>query len=144
MLVGFTTFAHQNQYLHFKALALSAEGEDRRGQNLTPGRALVRAQPPYSRRLGAMGLMNKEMAYAWIYDRMAMEQWPAEGEEKRFSGVTAIVPNLKPGKYRVEVWNTKTGEIISENEQDSNSGGKLSIKLPEFETDCALKIKYRD
>lgn len=142
LLWWFEFIDHQNQYFQFKALANFARGEDRRNKNLEIGQASVQANTVSLWRLNALTLKSRDRAYLWIFDRMAMEQWPASGEEARFKDVKIHVPDLKPGEYLVEVWNTMTGEI--QETATVKGSGSVSVSLPEFTTDCAVKIKPKE
>ena len=143
LLWWFEFIDHQNQYFQFKAFSKFAKGEDRRGKNYQSGRAYVQAAPASLLRLSALTLKNQETAFVWVYDRMAMEQWPTEGGETRFSGVRVSVSEMKAGDYRAEVWNTMTGEIEATIEVTCQNE-MVKVNLPEFTTDCALKIKSLD
>lgn len=139
LLWWFEFIDHQDQYFRFKPLAAFAKGEDRRGKGLASGRAFVQANTKVYLRLSALTLKNTEMAYVWVYDRMAMEQWPEPGDEMRFRNVTVTLPRMRVGEYSVEVWNTLTGKIMQK--KRVRCSGALRIPLPEFVIDCALKVK---
>ena len=146
LLWWFEFIDHQDQYFRFKPLANFARGEDRRNKNLQVGRSVVRSKPTYLLRLDAMTLKNREMAYVWVYDRMAMEQWPEEGRETTFQEVSVTVLDLSPGKYFFEVWDTRTGTVIEKDTVDALGSGwssSVNIPLPEFTIDCALKVKKK-
>ena len=145
LLWWFEFIDHQDQYFRLKALAEFAKGEDRRNRNLRSERAIVSSKSGYLFRLGAMTLKNQEMAYVWVYDRIAMERWPTEGAERTFQEVSIVVSNLGPGDYDVEVWDTHKGVLVESKNCTANDRGRgrstLTIPLPEFTTDCALKVK---
>ncbi|MBI2194197.1 MAG: DUF5060 domain-containing protein [Planctomycetes bacterium] len=142
LLWWFEFIDHQNQYFQFKALASFARGEDRRNKGLEMASASLMANPASLLRLGVSVLKNRDTAYLWIYDRMSMEQWPPPGEEPRFREVKIIVPDLKPGEYRTEVWNTMTGVVLEAASVKCN--GSVVLALPEFTLDCAVKIKPKE
>ena len=50
------------------------------------------------------------------------------------------VPGLQDGTYIVELWNTMTGTVMSI-ESATATDGTISIDLPSFTTDVAIKIK---
>ncbi len=124
-------------YWNFKALAAYHKGEDRRGKGLVAGRVTF-ANGHHD--LSALSLKNPRMAYVWVYSRSAMERMPAKGKEPVFENITIQLSGMSSGKYRVEVWDTHKGVRIGAPELTA-SNGKLSVPLPKFRTDVALKVK---
>ena len=53
---------------------------------------------------------------------------------------TLTVTALKPGSYTVEVWDTQAGTILSSTPVAS-SDGTVSIDVPSFSSDLAIKVK---
>jgi hypothetical protein len=146
LLWWFEFIDHQDQYFRFKPLANFAKGEDRRNKDLQPRRAIVVARQPYLLYLDVLTLKNREMAYAWVYDRRAMEEWPEEGRETTFQDVNIQIPELSPGKYAFEVWDTRAGTVIETGSAETTGAGwaaLLTIPLPQFTIDCALKVKKK-
>jgi hypothetical protein len=69
-----------------------------------------------------------------------MERMPAPKSAPVFKGTSVRLRGLLAGKYRVAVWDTYKGTVIARLDLQSEASG-LTIPLPEFRTDCALKIK---
>ena len=51
-----------------------------------------------------------------------------------------LIVNLPNGRYRAEWVNTKTG-VIDKQEQFDHTGGRITLKSPDFKHDIALRIK---
>ena len=100
---------------------------------------VVRADPGAPVRV--VGLCGREAAYLWVADpeatwwRTAVEQAPLREIRE------AIVPldGLAPGRYAVEWWNTRTGEVTPGDEV-RYQGGALELSVPAFRGDIACKV----
>jgi len=144
LLWWFEFIDHQDQYFRYKALANYAKGEDRRNQGLyqnDAAGAIVAGNAFDKLRLSAKVLTNGQRAYAWVYDQTAMESWPQEGTARTFSGASLSLA-MGFGDYTYEVWDTVTGKVVQK-ENASVTGTTISIPLPEFTIDCAIKVKPR-
>ena len=126
-----------DQYWNFKALAAYHKGEDRRGKGFTTGAASFLANQGD---LAAMVLQTPREAYAWVYSTVAARRMPAASQAKTYSGVSVALTGFQEGKYRIEVWDTHKGTVIATLELAAQSG-RLTVPLPDFRIDCALKIK---
>ena len=124
-------------YSHFAALAAFHKGEDRLGQGLQQ-RWVSFPKPHHD--VSAICLQGRDRAYAWIYSRSAMEQLPKPKFRPVFGGLSVRLHGLAAQPYRVEVWDTYTGKILSSATLPADRG-LLTIPLPRFRTDCALKVK---
>ena len=124
-------------YWNYKALAAFHRGEDRRGQGLA-NRPVVLPLNRYT--LSAMGLQNDRMAYVWVYSRSAARAMPPRDTAPVHKDVSVRINGLHEGAYRVEVWDTHKGTVVAKLELAVQDGA-LTIPLPEFRIDCALKIK---
>jgi hypothetical protein len=148
LLWWFQFLEADNLYWNFKALAAYHQGEDRRGKGLIPIASTPRREnePPGvafvngHHDLSALGLRNPQMAYLWVYSRSAMEKMPAEGQEPVFENITLQIRGMASSAFRVEVWDTYKGSRIASLELAA-SDGKLTVPLPKFRNDVALKIK---
>lgn len=130
-----------NLYPYYKAFAAYAKGEDRRGLNgltapLTITSSTSGAVVGYSYRWPTG-------AYAWVYNDAAMRSMPPEGERPSHEGIEAVIPDLTPGKYRVEYWNCYTGKI-DKSEDVELKGRALRLAFPTFVNDMAVKVKRTD
>lgn len=127
-------------YWNFKALAAFHKGEERRGQGMV-SRVLTTdsfTRPHYD--LGALALQSPTKAYVWVYSQSSMERMPAPQLAPRFKDIALRLAGFTPGKYRVEVWDTYAGTILAASDV-ATEGSYLPIALPEFRTDCAIKVK---
>jgi len=133
--------ADRNLYGSFEALARYAEGEDRRGRDL------VNVSLPVMDRdtgyaasgLTAECLHADDLAYVWVADQAKLFKGLPEPvshpEHMRIQ-----IPGLRPGTYLVEFWDTYTGTVTNRCQVRCGDDG-LSVDLPSFECDMALKVK---
>jgi hypothetical protein len=77
----------------------------------------------------------------WVYSQSSMEKMPSPQMAPRFKDIALRLTGLNPGTYRVEVWDTYKGGLIGQPTEIATTGASLTIPLPEFRTDCALKVK---
>jgi len=124
-------------YWNFKALAAYHAGEDRRGKGYARG---VVAFPANQGDLAALALQNANSAYLWVYSTTAALAMPKPGSAPVYKGVSVRLKGLQPGPYRVEVWDTYKGGCVATLKVAAKTT-YLTIPLPEFRTDCALKVK---
>jgi len=124
-------------YGEFKALAAYHKGEDRRGKGLE---RRVAAFPIGHPDLDALCLQNDHTAYAWVHSRSAMQLLPEPADAPVFRNIAVRLGGFQEGDYKVEVWDTAKGEVAA-TLRVHTSAGQLTIPLPEFRTDCALKVK---
>jgi len=124
-------------YWNFKALAAYHAGEDRRGLGLV-NRTATFPNPHHD--LSAVCLQNTNTAYVWVYSRSAMERMPTPQLAPVFDGTSIRLRGIDAGAYRIEVWDTYKGAATATLEATARSG-YLTVPLPAFRTDCALKVK---
>ena len=114
------------------------EGEDFRPlADEAPLKPVFRSLPK-SPLLGRAMKSDRRM-FAWIYHELTPygDQQPETVEHAVMN-----IGGLRPGKYRVEFWDTYKGEKISAMDLDyppDKSG--VEIKLPPVARDIAMKIK---
>jgi len=138
LLWWFQFIESDDLYWNFKALAAFHKGEDRRGEGMVQ---TVPTFPSPHYDLSALALQNPRKAYVWVYAQTSTESWPSNPRTAAvFKGTSILLANMSPGKYRVEVWSTQTGEIIAQSDLTAQSSS-LTIPLPEFRIDCAVKVK---
>lgn len=88
-------------------------------------------------RVYAMRRGDKKAAYLWVQDKSYT--WANASTTPSAFSTTVTVGGLLNESYKVEVWNTHTGQIISSQTQ-SASGGSLAIPLS-ISKDVAVKIE---
>jgi len=140
---GFWWWLHvhyRDRYGEFAALSRFMKGEDLRSVTAQLG---ARATVPAGggpRRLEVLAIGDgQKRAYAWAYaERIA---W-GEADKAVFDGARAEIDGLVPGRYEVEFWNPARGERVSAAEF-ATRGGPLSVTLPKFQRDLALKIRWK-
>ncbi len=151
-----------NLYGHYAAFARYAAGEDKRNRDLATSEAPATdaAGEPIPR-LTTLVLKNRTAGYAWIYDEEyyefgstkmtyhrhrsnshAIYHLERERETRRFDKAVAVIGDLDDGTFDVEIWDTNEGKIISTAELKSD-GNAITVPLPEFSRDIALKFKKR-
>ena len=141
LLWWFQFIESDDQYWHFKALAAYHKGEERRGEGLVTRVLTADSFPKPHYDLAALALQGQSKAYVWVYSQSSMEKMPSPQMAPRFKDISIRLTGLNPGKYRVEVWDTYKGGLVGQPSEIATTGSSLTIPLPEFRTDCALKVK---
>jgi len=85
----------------------------------------------------AVGLARSNKALVWLQNIQSIE---SSAEPIQLTGVILTVHNLSTGTYDIEYWNTWTGTIMSQTQLANTSS--LSVPIPNFTRDLAVKIKY--
>ena len=127
-------------YWNFKALAAFHKGEERRGEGLVSRVLTADSFPSPHYDLGALALQSQTKAYAWVYSLSCAERMPAPQLAPRFKDISLRLTGFSPGKYRTEVWDTYKGVIVAQSDAQTD-GSSITIPLPEFRNDCAVKVR---
>ncbi|MHC4505082.1 MAG: hypothetical protein ACYTFI_17390, partial [Planctomycetota bacterium] len=140
LLWWFDFIDRRNLYWHFTALANFARGEDRRDPELKMQKPSV-GSASGGMTLSALAYMSSRRGYAWVYASEPMRRYPADpflidGARVRFEGVSS-------GPWRVEFWDTATGERFG-SELVRAKSGRLYVNLPPFGNDLAMKLYRSD
>ncbi len=87
------------------------------------------------------GIGNNNRAYIWIRDiRYNVYELHKENyAPQNMKDVIFQLNNLDEGLYKIEFWDTRSGEI-KQSEQSESRQGKLRVKVPDFKRDIAVKI----
>ena len=96
---------------------------------------------PKVKGMTALGLQDSASGEAilWLHDPHSTWKADASGIiPRQWTDVHASVPAIDA--MTVEVWNTRTGEIIARNRQ-APEGGFVDVKLPPFERDIAIHLQ---
>lgn len=116
-----------------KGLQGFVAGEDRRGKNFRLTQ--VGLIPETKLRVQAMQNDNSAYFYVYDYDGLGQRERPATG----ITGITATIASLRPGNYRVEFWDTLTGQMAS-TVTLTTPNGNLAVPLPPIAPDLAVKV----
>jgi len=138
-LIWWTDFVEKyHAYDHYLAFANYVAGEDKRGRALKTSKASLGSGKKAD--LRSMVLANHRMLYAWVYSDSAMTSIPEEPKEIP-KGTSFTYTGLEAGDYKVEYWDTYKGCITSQEEVTVNKKQRLTLRLPAFQNDLALKVK---
>jgi len=134
-----------NLWPHFKGLSQFIRGEDLAG--LSPVKAHVKPHLA-----GAVALMNQTRALIWIkdddYDTLSVtivrnvkpkeEQGTVSWDF--LSDLTLTLSGLDDGGYRAHWYSPTTAEFLSE-ETTQVQNGELTLAVPDFQRDLAVKVE---
>ena len=135
---GFWWWLHvhyTNRYTHYRAAARFMAGEDRRGQDLR--QAGLPVHSPHGH-LIARALKNDRTATVWVYHPPIVRSLD---RARNIEGARLHMPDMAEGRYRIEFWNTTTGDVIARTEA-ATDGRTLRIELPTVPGDLAVKVKH--
>ncbi len=127
---------------HYPSLAAFFENEPLAEEHLAPSNLTV------SQGVVGFGLASGNRAYAWVRDTLntfGSGVAPGNLEPARtLSGVNLIFPELSNNAYRIEFHDPWTGEDLGTQEGMANNGKGLTIELPTFQRDIALKVSPQE
>lgn len=89
------------------------------------------------------GIGNDKEAYIWIHDinyNLPQVQY-TNYIPVNIEGVVFTLNGLAQGSFKVEFWNTRTGEVVEEDTLQTE-GTSLTIKAPAFKEDLAVKVIF--
>ncbi|HUV38252.1 MAG TPA: cellulase family glycosylhydrolase [Planctomycetota bacterium] len=126
-------------YGHFAGLSAFAEGEDRRGRSFRSIRAMIETSG--NRNLAVQGILDHAGGYLWVYDPVWLSK-PEMPTERQFDAGTVLnLTGLLDGPYEVETWGTLAGRRRTMTKLAADDG-KLSMLLPAFSRDVAIKVRF--
>lgn len=133
-------------YHHYSAFSKFVKGVDWPAHQWKPAR-LSRPNLPVS--LNVYGLVTDDRALIWIHDPLAFRVIngnPVKGP--RQTSASCNVTGLADGKYRVEWYDTMTGDVVGLEDVTVNHlkhfGYGIELKAPEFWGDIAARIIRQD
>ena len=94
------------------------------------------------RALAVFGCGDQEQAVLWLLRTNTVNKKGMLDPGAEALSVSAKIPGLKPGRYRITAWNTKAGTAAMVYESDQAYEGHLNIPIPPVTTDLALAIRY--
>jgi len=122
-------------YHHFNALAKYLVGEDLEAEAFKEADLEVNNST-----LEALGLSNGSKFLLWVHDKRSVHKNPYP---PTVTGGSIGVIGMRDAHYQIEIWDTYDGTIL-ESRSSVCSGGMLTINLPDFKRDIAVKaITYR-
>jgi hypothetical protein len=93
-------------------------------------------------RVSTIGLKGRDCAYLWLFN--SDSAWATTGvrgvSPSNIRDATIEIPELAPGTYHVEWWDTRHGKILSQSNPSTQSG-TLRLSVPAFSSDIACKIR---
>ena len=101
---------------------------------------------PATRSTSAAGVVATELRspgrlLLWVMDQSFFFQAPENAVPPSREGLTLTVPPLSElGDYRLEFWNTATGERSDGPTVKAEKGKPLVIRLPAFRRSLAVKL----
>ncbi len=96
---------------------------------------------PTAHQARALAWLGDEGAYLWVNNPQAtwwnlvVEKRPVESIRNDSISLTG----LKDGAYRIQWWDTYTGQVLQEG-KNMATGGTLKLPIPEFSKDLACKV----
>jgi len=131
---------YKNELYHATAMKKFIEGEPITKMNLEMSKPEL-TNPD----LRGFCLQAEEKTMVWIQNRFYNWLEAGHNGEKPplISGAKITVPVKNPGNYTVELWDTRTGKVISSTNASSNQHS-VEYDLPSIEKDIALKVIKRD
>jgi len=123
----------ESKYFHYRALAAFDGGLDRRGLKLEPASVKFAGDKGLLR---AQCIVGPSLALLWVYER----DLPREKRNFRpIRGASAAFAGLRPGRYRVEFWDTRAGRITHEGRVEVGTD-PVTLPLPDVVKDVACKV----
>lgn len=90
--------------------------------------------------LDQYGLRTGDHAILWLHDQESNWYNDKQGKTPRqLSGVTSALRGLQDGKYIVQWWDTRTGQVVAAGEAVSEHG-RLPLAPPAFTRDIAAQV----
>jgi hypothetical protein len=139
---GFWWWTHvhfRDRYGVFRAVRNFMEGEDRRGLKLKQLKAtLVDRKGEPVPGLQALVLGSKKRADAYVYHLSHTYKLDSAPVIDR---ATLALPGLEPGRYVVELWDTRKGKVTRRAGARVSADGLLRFDLKKVAGDVALKVR---
>lgn len=124
---------------HFHALLKFMANEDRGGLALK--RWSTEFTTSTNTQVEIHGLVGKDRIYGFVFNPKAIEELPPRLPLPLLPTACRLTfPEMEEGTYRLEIWNTYTGEITEESELRCTNQ-RLGIELPPTPQDFAFKVR---
>jgi len=134
--------ASRNLHYHYVALGRFLAGEEPlagKGPKAAP-LAPVRTETHAGVRI--VGMKSRTRALLWLSNPRNTwnERVLARAVPPPVTGARVTLPNIAPGLYAVEWWDTSTGRVHTSATQEAKRG-ELELLVPRFTTDIACKVR---
>ena len=87
-----------------------------------------------------LGLQSEALALLWVHNRESTWRTEFDGKQPHeMKGLGVTVPVAGEGTWRVEWWDTFTGEVIRRDTVTAK-GGRVELTAPDFTRDWAVKV----
>jgi len=132
------TFVDKNKlYPHWAVLGKFASGIDRRGKNYEVVVSQVKVSDDAA--VSLQGLVSPSEAFLWVYDETRIVRPEHADRPLLLADRPVRLHGMLGGKFRVEVWDTLDGKVVSETTAVTDDG-TLSLLLPKSSRPLAVKI----
>ncbi|MDX9978537.1 MAG: hypothetical protein RBU25_00690, partial [Lentisphaeria bacterium] len=125
----------KNLHARLTSLHRYSLGEDRRGLAIN-----IRNLPETN--LAVYEMTGPNRYYAWLFDAAYYTAATENLTPQAWKDIPFPVPGLAPGAYTLELWDVGKGSVAEQRSLTIAEGsGTITIPLPPFTLDLALKIK---
>ncbi len=104
-------------------------------------KAIERKRPPIS----CLAVQGRDLALIWC--RHEEFTWRNQMQKRPLTPIRSacklVIPNLTPGKWLLEVWDTWTGRVTKSETIVANDKWQCEVALPVLITDYAIKLKLK-
>lgn len=132
------TFVDKNKlYGHWAVLSRFARGIDRRGKGYEVVVSQVKVGDDAA--VSLRGLVAPSEALLWVYDEARIARPEHAARPLLLTDRPVRLHGMLGGRFRVEVWDTLDGKVVSESTVNSD-GGTVSYVLPKSSHPLAVKV----
>jgi len=131
----------RNLYPVFGALSRFMKGEDRRDPSLRPVDPIFLRHEQTVDTLITACMANGQRALGWVAVAPGFQERDPAGS-RREEGLTMVLGGMEPGRFTVELWDTRAGQPLHRVEIESTEG-RLTVPWPPMARDFAFKVKRR-
>ena len=133
------TYIDKNDlYAHWQGLVKFAAGHDRRGRNYELVRSKVEIAE--GRWASLQGIIAPSEALLWVHDQASIAQAQQADRPLLVARRTVRLEGMLAGTFRIELWDTRAGKVLSESAATTSPDGTLTFDLPPCERDMAVKV----
>lgn len=113
------------------------------GESLTAAPFEIALPTVSDEKLRAFALKSEDKTLVWVQNRDYTWYRVSQSKEpvETVSGAQLVAPVAKNGEYRIELWDTRDGRIVSQTTSNSNNK-QVDYSLPAIDKDVALKFVF--